>query len=115
MYFIGRVLKTEFDWRPELSEEISEKLVEGKNMLSRSHFFESIRSDFGHFESTLRHMAHQTSMEVLDVLDVDFGTYTQIVKEWKENMGTLYLYKIAVVRKIINYSTDVIVKAVDET
>lgn len=60
-------------------------------------------------------MVHETSMEILDVLDVDFGAYTQIVKEWKENMGTLYLYKIAVVRKIVDYSTDVIVRAVDET
>ena len=111
----GRVLKTELDWRPESFEELHEALLDTQINIVENRLLLGINSLVRAFGNATLMIMDDTFDEIIDTLDIDPRKYSDIVREWRENIATLYIYKIAIVQQIVDYSTDVVVYVFDET
>ena len=72
--------------------------------------------DFGTaLSKAISKTTEETFDDIINTLEIDANYYREIVREWQENMATLYLCNFQIVQEIVTYSTNVMVYMVDKT
>ena len=72
--------------------------------------------DFGTaLSKAISKTTEETFDDIINTLEIDANYYREIVREWQENMATLYLCNFEIVQEIVSYFSNVMVYMVDKT
>ena len=72
--------------------------------------------DFGTaLSKAISKTTEETFDDIINTLEINANYYREIVREWQENMATLYLCNFEIVQEIVSYFSNVMVYMVDKT
>ena len=112
----GRVLKVKFDWRPEMLEESRAALsVVQAEILDRSQrALPHVLEHAALVEKIVKMTINETAEHIRETLDVDVSQYFYVYETLIENIKSLHINSVPVVKIVVTHATKMLTVCVRE-
>ena len=103
----GRVLEAKFDYRPEMIEETHHALsvLKTKMLTTTQQALPHVSKHAAHLEKVVKLTIDETAKQIKEILDVDITQYVYVYETLKENIESLYINSLPVVKVVVSHAT----------
>ena len=103
----GRVLEAKFDWRPEILQDTRQALtVLQDNVLTATQRALPHVSEYAaHLEKIVKLTIDETARQIKETLDVDISQYLYVYETLRDNIESLYINSLPVVKVVMSHAT----------
>jgi hypothetical protein len=112
----GRVLKVEFDWRPEMLEESRQVLavVQDKVVARSQRALPHVLEHAALVEKIVKMTINETAEHIRQSLDIDVAQYFYVYETLVDNVKSLHINSLPVVKVVVTHATKMLTVVVKE-
>merc|ERR1719189_1437835 len=112
----GRVLKVEFDWRPEMLEESRQVLavVQDKVVARSQRALPHVLEHAALVEKIVKMTINETAEHIRQSLDIDVAQYFYVYETLVDNVKSLHINSLPVVKVVVTHTTKMLTICVKE-
>ena len=108
----GRVLKVEFDWRPEMLEVLA--VVQDKVVARSQRALPHVLEHAALVEKIVKMTINETAEHIRQSLDIDVAQYFYVYETLVDNVKSLHINSLPVVKVVVTHATKMLTVVVKE-